>query len=152
MHVKVQDILFTLILYDEIQYPAGTSEISSSISENLGSGGLGAVTTGAQVGYKRNAFLGSCKHHVWQAIRASSAAPYYLDDYSDGTYFHSCSAAHHFFFCSIFSYSLCFHLTLLSYFLQVYTAGKMVLLSLIILLFLQYEKHSFYGQMHGLIA
>ncbi|KAG6754544.1 hypothetical protein POTOM_040331 [Populus tomentosa] len=29
------------------------------------------------------AFIGSCKHHVWQAIRASSAAPYYLDDFSD---------------------------------------------------------------------
>lgn len=73
-------------IFRNYQYPAGTSEISSVISENLGSGSLGAVTTGAQVGYKRNAFLGSCKHQVWQAIRASSAAPYYLDDYSDGVY------------------------------------------------------------------
>ncbi|WIA33114.1 hypothetical protein OEZ86_006267 [Tetradesmus obliquus] len=24
---------------------------------------------------------GSCKHHVWEAVRASSAAPYYLDDF-----------------------------------------------------------------------
>lgn len=46
---------------------------------------LGAATTGPQVGYNRSAFIGSCKHHVWQAIRASSAAPYYLDDFSDGT-------------------------------------------------------------------
>lgn len=45
---------------------------------------LGSPTIGAQVGYKRSAFLGSCKHHIWQAIRASSAAPYYLDDFSDG--------------------------------------------------------------------
>lgn len=49
--------------------------------------GLGAATTGPQVGYKRSAFIGSCKHHIWQAIRASSAAPYYLDDFSDGTLF-----------------------------------------------------------------
>lgn len=67
-----------------VQYPAGTPEISLSVSENLTTGGQGAATTGAQVGYKRSAFIGSCKHRVWQAIRASSAAPYYLDDYSDG--------------------------------------------------------------------
>lgn len=68
-----------------MQYPVGTLEISSSVSENLTTGGQGAATTGAQVGYKRNAFMGSCKHPIWQAIRASSAAPYYLDDFSDGT-------------------------------------------------------------------
>lgn len=73
-------------IFRNYQYPAGTPEISSAISENLTTGGLGAATTGAQVGYKRNAFLGSCKHHLWQAIRASSAAPYYLDDFSDGVY------------------------------------------------------------------
>ncbi|KAK4398970.1 Phospholipase A I [Sesamum angolense] len=61
-------------------------EISSAVSENLTTGGQGAATTGAQVGHKRNAFIGSCKHHIWQAIRASSAAPYYLDDYADGIY------------------------------------------------------------------
>lgn len=27
---------------------------------------------------------GSSKHHVWQAVRASSAATYYLDDFSCG--------------------------------------------------------------------
>ncbi|XP_027088093.1 phospholipase A I-like isoform X2 [Coffea arabica] len=73
-------------IFRNYQYPAGTPEISSAISENLTTGGLGAATSGAQVGSKRNAFLGSCKHHVWQAIRASSAAPYYLDDFSDGAY------------------------------------------------------------------
>eukprot|EP00775_Hariotina_reticulata_P011345 gene11345-11494_t len=35
------------------------------------------------------ACAGSCKHHVWEAVRASSAAPYYLDDFltSDGKRF-----------------------------------------------------------------
>jgi hypothetical protein len=51
------------------------------------SSGIAVLTSpmSAQVGYKRSAFIGSCKHQVWQAIRASSAAPYYLDDFSDGT-------------------------------------------------------------------
>ena len=44
----------------------------------------GGEMTSAEIGYKHNAFIGSCKHMVWQAIRASSAAPYYLDDFSDG--------------------------------------------------------------------
>ncbi|KAK4439318.1 Phospholipase A I [Sesamum alatum] len=73
-------------IFRNYQYPVGTPEISSTVSENLTTGGQGAATTGAQVGNKRNAFIGSCKHHIWQAIRASSAAPYYLDDYSDGIY------------------------------------------------------------------
>ncbi|KAH6831397.1 phospholipase A I-like protein [Perilla frutescens var. hirtella] len=73
-------------IFRNYQYPAGTPEISSAVSENLTTGGQGVATTGAQVGYKRNAFIGSCKHLVWQAIRASSAAPYYLDDFSDGIY------------------------------------------------------------------
>lgn len=59
-----------------------------AIPESSATGGLGAATAGAQVGYKRSAFIGSCKHHIWQAIRASSAAPYYLDDFSDGIVFH----------------------------------------------------------------
>lgn len=29
--------------------------------------------------------LGSCRHHVWQGVRASSAAPYYLADFTVGT-------------------------------------------------------------------
>ncbi|KAL0353241.1 UNVERIFIED_CONTAM: Phospholipase A I [Sesamum angustifolium] len=73
-------------IFRNYQYPVGTPEISSAVSENLTTGGQGAATTGAQVGHKRNAFIGSCKHHIWQAIRASSAAPYYLDDYADGIY------------------------------------------------------------------
>jgi len=47
---------------------------------------VGATSTSAQVGFRRGAFMGSCKHRIWEAIRASSAAPYYLDDYSDGTF------------------------------------------------------------------
>ena len=54
------------------------------MSENFTTNGPGTATTGAQVGYKRSAYMGSCRHDLWQAIRASSAAPYYLDDYSDG--------------------------------------------------------------------
>ncbi|XP_012455710.1 phospholipase A I [Gossypium raimondii] len=65
-------------LFRNYQYSVGTPEVPLAILE-------GSVTTiqGAQFGYKRNAFIGSCKHHVWKAIRASSAAPYYLDDFSD---------------------------------------------------------------------
>nr|GLL23991.1 phospholipase A I-like isoform X2 [Ipomoea trifida] len=73
-------------IFRNYQYPPGTAEISPSITENMGTGGVGAASTGAEIGYKRNAFIGSCKHHIWQAIRASSAAPYYLDDFSDGVY------------------------------------------------------------------
>ncbi|KAJ0082211.1 hypothetical protein Patl1_11087 [Pistacia atlantica] len=69
-----------------MQYPAGTPEVPFSISESSGITMLASPTTGAQVGYKRSAFIGSCKHHIWQAIRASSAAPYYLDDFSDDVY------------------------------------------------------------------
>ncbi|XP_060973260.1 phospholipase A I isoform X1 [Cannabis sativa] len=70
-------------VFRNYQYPAGTPEIPLASSESSAISILGSPTTGAQVGYKRSAFIGSCKHQVWQAIRASSAAPYYLDDYSD---------------------------------------------------------------------
>ncbi|KAH7545769.1 hypothetical protein FEM48_Zijuj01G0129000 [Ziziphus jujuba var. spinosa] len=70
-------------VFRNYQYPPGTLEVPLSISESSGITILGSPTIGAQVGYKRSAFIGSCKHQVWQAIRASSAAPYYLDDYSD---------------------------------------------------------------------
>ncbi|KAL0328786.1 UNVERIFIED_CONTAM: Phospholipase A I [Sesamum calycinum] len=73
-------------IFRNYQYPAGTPEISFAASENMTTSGQGAATSGAEVGYKRNASIGSCKHHIWQAIRASSAAPYYLDDFSDGVY------------------------------------------------------------------
>ncbi|XP_071714159.1 phospholipase A I [Rutidosis leptorrhynchoides] len=73
-------------IFRNYQYPAGTPEVPLMMSENYSTNGpgTGAATTGAQVGYKRSAYMGSCRHDLWQAIRASSAAPYYLDDYSDG--------------------------------------------------------------------
>lgn len=70
-------------IFRNYQYPAGTPEVPFGISESSGVHVLRSPTSEAQLGYKRGAFIGSCKHHVWQAIRASSAAPYYLDDFSD---------------------------------------------------------------------
>ncbi|GMI93322.1 hypothetical protein like AT1G61850 [Hibiscus trionum] len=70
-------------LFRNYQYPVGTPEVPFTLSESSGITVQGSPTAGAQFGYKRSAFIGSCKHNVWQAIRASSAAPYYLDDYSD---------------------------------------------------------------------
>lgn len=67
----------------------GTVETPLAISESQPVGGSGSPTINAKAGYKRNACLGSCKHQVWQCIRASSAAPYYLDDYSDGIAFYN---------------------------------------------------------------
>ncbi|XP_076923033.1 phospholipase A I-like [Bidens hawaiensis] len=71
-------------IFRNYQYPAGTPEVPLMMSENMTMNGPGTATTGAQIGYKRSAYMGSCRHDLWQAIRASSAAPYYLDDYSDG--------------------------------------------------------------------
>lgn len=73
-----------VFFHPKLQYPAGTLEVPITISESSGTSMQGLPATDAQVGYKRSAFIGSCKHEVWQAIRASSAAPYYLDDFSDG--------------------------------------------------------------------
>ncbi|OWM83467.1 phospholipase A I isoform X2 [Punica granatum] len=70
-------------LFRNYQYPVGTPEVPLATAESSGITTLASPTASAQVGYKRSAFIGSCKHHVWQAIRASSAAPYYLDDFSD---------------------------------------------------------------------
>ncbi|CAJ2649528.1 unnamed protein product [Trifolium pratense] len=69
-------------IFRNYQYPAGTPEVALGASD---SSGIAVLTSpmSAHVGYKRSAFIGSCKHQVWQAIRASSAAPYYLDDFSD---------------------------------------------------------------------
>ncbi|KAL6657943.1 hypothetical protein ACP70R_005723 [Stipagrostis hirtigluma subsp. patula] len=66
-----------------LQYPPGTLEVSPGTAESPSVGAIGTTVSGAPVGIKRVAFMGSCKHQVWQAIRASSAAPYYLDDFSD---------------------------------------------------------------------
>ncbi|KAG6641648.1 phospholipase A I-like isoform X1 [Carya illinoinensis] len=70
-------------IFRNYQYPAGTLEVPIAISESSGTSMQVMPAMDAQVGYKRSAFIGSCKHEVWQAIRASSAAPYYLDDFSD---------------------------------------------------------------------
>ncbi|XP_028762953.1 LOW QUALITY PROTEIN: phospholipase A I-like [Neltuma alba] len=70
-------------VFRNYQYPAGTPEVSLVNSESSVISELSSPTIGAQVGNKRSAFFGSCKHQLWQAIRASSAAPYYLDDFSD---------------------------------------------------------------------
>ncbi|XP_016197443.1 phospholipase A I isoform X3 [Arachis ipaensis] len=70
-------------IFRNYQYPAGTPEVALTTSESSGVTLLAPSSTGAPVGSKRSAFIGSCKHQVWQAIRASSAAPYYLDDFSD---------------------------------------------------------------------
>ncbi|KAG6573199.1 Phospholipase A I, partial [Cucurbita argyrosperma subsp. sororia] len=70
-------------LFRNYQYPAGTPEVSLAISDSSGITVFGSPLASAQDGYKRSAFIGSCKHQVWKAIRASSAAPYYLDDFSD---------------------------------------------------------------------
>ncbi|KAL4201106.1 hypothetical protein AMTRI_Chr02g256950 [Amborella trichopoda] len=77
-------------LFRNYQYPAGTPEVTVGASESPAIGGIGTpIINGqsqGQTGPKRCAFMGSCKHHMWQAIRASSAAPYYLDDFSDDIY------------------------------------------------------------------
>lgn len=70
-------------LFRNYQYPAGTPEVPLAVSESSGITMQAPATLGTELGYKRSAFIGSCKHQIWQAIRASSAAPYYLDDFSD---------------------------------------------------------------------
>lgn len=54
--------------------------------DSLAMNGSRMTITGDQIGIRRNAFIGSCKHRIWEAIRASSAAPYYLDDFSLGIF------------------------------------------------------------------
>ncbi|KAG8099844.1 hypothetical protein GUJ93_ZPchr0013g35958 [Zizania palustris] len=87
-------------IFRNYQYPPGTVEVSSVMAESPSISSLGTAVSGAPaglkpvssvrtavsgapVGIKRGAFMGSCKHRIWEAIRASSAAPYYLDDFSD---------------------------------------------------------------------
>ncbi|XP_057536725.1 phospholipase A I-like [Amaranthus tricolor] len=70
-------------VFRNYQYPAGTPEMYMSPLESSAISLSGGDITSAENGYKYNSFIGSCKHMVWQAIRASSAAPYYLDDFSD---------------------------------------------------------------------
>ncbi|XP_039000226.1 phospholipase A I-like [Hibiscus syriacus] len=73
-------------VFRNYQYPVGTLEVPLGMSESSETTVPGSPTTGTQLGCKRSAFVGSCKHLLWQAIRASCAAPYYLDDFSDGVY------------------------------------------------------------------
>lgn len=73
-------------LFRNYQYPAGTPEVISCTTEGSTTYMIGQPTTAVstnQISQRRTAFVGSCKHHVWEAIRASSAAPYYLDDFAD---------------------------------------------------------------------
>jgi hypothetical protein len=77
------------------QYPPGTLEVSPGMTESPSISAIGTAVSGAPVGIKRGAFMGSCKHRVWEAIRASSAAPYYLDDFSVGNI---CTLSYGFYF------------------------------------------------------
>ncbi|GMI72521.1 hypothetical protein like AT1G61850 [Hibiscus trionum] len=52
-------------VFRNYQYPVGTPEAPLAMSESS---------------------VGSCKHLLWQSLRASCAAPYYLEDFSDGVY------------------------------------------------------------------
>ncbi|XP_072987529.1 phospholipase A I isoform X1 [Typha latifolia] len=70
-------------LFRNYQYPAGTIELSAGMSESPAISAVGTAASVSQDGARRGAFIGSCKHRIWEAIRASSAAPYYLDDFSD---------------------------------------------------------------------
>lgn len=119
-------VFFNSLFGFNIQYPPGTPEVPFSISESSGITMLGSPTTGAQVGYKRSAFIGSCKHQIWQAIRASSAAPYYLDDFSDGImFFYSFAIVLCLIILFFFSF-FCSNFTCSKTTSQMYTAGKTV--------------------------
>ncbi|GBG71579.1 hypothetical protein CBR_g8995 [Chara braunii] len=81
-------------LFRTYQHPPGTPESALAAASNpLTPTGTPTTSDGAKTGTPfskahapvsagKGAFMGSCKHHTWQAIRASSAAPYYLDDFS----------------------------------------------------------------------
>ncbi|PKU78149.1 LRR repeats and ubiquitin-like domain-containing protein [Dendrobium catenatum] len=69
-------------IFRNYQYPVGTPELSSGLAESTASCGIAAGPVGQHSSHHW-AFMGSCKHRIWEAIRASSAAPYYLDDFAD---------------------------------------------------------------------
>ncbi|RWW49432.1 hypothetical protein BHE74_00044409 [Ensete ventricosum] len=73
-------------LFRNYQYPAGTPESPLGMAESPAVTAIGTAIPSAQIASRRGAFIGSCKHRIWEAIRASSAAPYYLDDFSDGNH------------------------------------------------------------------
>lgn len=65
-----------------MQYPSGTFETPAGTAESPAVGM--SMSINANGSYRRGACIGSCKHKIWEAVRASSAAPYYLDDFADG--------------------------------------------------------------------
>uniref|UniRef100_A0ACD5U782 Uncharacterized protein n=1 Tax=Avena sativa TaxID=4498 RepID=A0ACD5U782_AVESA len=50
-------------LFRNYQYPPGTLEVSPGMAESPSIGAVGTAVSGAPVGIKRGAFMGSCKHH-----------------------------------------------------------------------------------------
>lgn len=74
-----------------MKYPPGTPETAPWTNDGPAASISGTPATATplttQVGPRRSAFIGSCKYQIWEAIRASSAAPYYLDDFSSGKSF-----------------------------------------------------------------
>lgn len=74
-------------VFRNYQYPVGTPETVPWTTDGPAALVFGTPATATplstQTGSnRRSAFIGSCKHCIWEAIRASSAAPYYLDDFS----------------------------------------------------------------------
>eukprot|EP00897_Mesotaenium_endlicherianum_P003568 jgi/Mesen1/3239/ME000187S02402 len=77
----------TPFVFRNYQYPPGVPEVPLCTPEGpaqlSGSPAVASVLT-SQVGPRKAAFVGSCKFRLWEAIRASSAAPYYIDDFNSG--------------------------------------------------------------------
>ncbi|XP_078180654.1 phospholipase A I-like protein isoform X2 [Carex rostrata] len=71
-------------LFRNYQYPSGTFETPAGTAESPAVGM--SMSINANGSYRRGACIGSCKHKIWEAVRASSAAPYYLDDFADDVY------------------------------------------------------------------
>ncbi len=79
------------VFFVGMKYPPGTPETAPWTNDGPAASVSGTPATATplttQVGPQRSAFIGSCKYQIWEAIRASSAAPYYLDDFSSGKSF-----------------------------------------------------------------
>eukprot|EP00850_Spirogloea_muscicola_P002821 SM000011S18999 [mRNA] locus=s11:273180:281253:- [translate_table: standard] len=78
----------TPFVFRNYQYPPGTVETPLWPPDvpvpAAGAGGKDSSTADIPVNLQKAAFVGSCKYKLWEAIRASAAAPYYLDDFSRG--------------------------------------------------------------------
>eukprot|EP00250_Pteridium_aquilinum_P010694 c19570_g1_i2 orf=492-3833(-) len=77
-------------VFRNYQYPVGTPETAPWTADGPAASTFGTTATAMPLSTetgssRRSAFIGSCKHRIWEAIRASSAAPYYLDDFSSDT-------------------------------------------------------------------